>query len=105
MGDSYSYDDSNSTEGRGHGDFVLGVVVGATVGAAVALLYAPMRGREAREMIGERVQQGVDRANAAIDKGRELAAQGRGVVADARSAVGQALDEGKQVYRRVKENA
>jgi gas vesicle protein len=107
----YDYNDE-TTARRGHGDFVLGVLTGAALGAAAALLYAPVRGRDAREMIGERVQKGVERANAAIDRGRELAAkgsdlasQGRSFVDDARETVTQAVKDGREAYRRVKQHA
>ena len=110
MHDTYGWEDT--TETRGHGDFVMGVLAGAALGAAVALLYAPVRGRDAREMIGERVKRGVDRASAAVDRGRELAAQGkqlaeqgRGFVASAKDTVSQAVADGRSAYRRVKENA
>lgn len=106
------YDDTLYTERRGHGDFVVGVLAGAAIGAAVALLYAPMRGRETREMLGERFHEGMNRASAAIDRGRELAAQGRdlahqgrGLVSDARDAVSQAVADGRDAYRRVKADA
>ncbi len=106
------YDDSINEGRRGHGDFFVGVLAGAALGAAVALLYAPVRGRDAREMIGERVQDGLDRASSAIDRGREIASQGRdlaergkSLVTDARDTVNQALADGRDAYRRVKQNA
>lgn len=107
-----TYEWAEPAEHRGHGDFFIGVLAGAAIGAAVALLYAPVRGREAREMIGDRVKKGVDRASAAVERGRELAAQGRdlaeqgrSVVNSARETVAQAVSEGRSAYRRVKENA
>jgi gas vesicle protein len=90
----------------------MGVLAGAALGAAVALLYAPVRGREAREMIGDRVKRGVDRASAAVERGKEFAAQGRHLaeqgrefVSSARDTVSQAVADGRDAYRRVKQNA
>ena len=96
-------------EWNGHGDFVMGALVGAAVGAAVALLYAPVRGRDAREMIGERVQEGLSRASATAEtgrrlaeKGRDLVEQSRGLVSDARHTLVQAVADGRDAYLRVK---
>jgi len=107
-----TYDDSNSNDRRGHGDFVIGVMAGAAIGAAVALLYAPVRGRDARGLISDRMHKGMDRASAAIDRGKELAAQGRdladqgrSMASDARDTVAQALNDGREAYRRVKQDA
>jgi gas vesicle protein len=109
MNDTYGWEE---TETRGHGDFVMGILAGAALGAAVALLYAPVRGRDAREMIGERVKRGVDRASSAVERGRELAAQGRqlaeqgrDMVSSAKDTVAQAVTDGRNAYRRVKEDA
>jgi gas vesicle protein len=109
MHDTYGWEE---TQTRGHGDFVMGVLAGAALGAAVALLYAPVRGREARDRIGASVKRGVDRASSAVERGRELAAQGRQLaeqgrdfVSTAKETVSQAVAEGRDAYRRVKENA
>jgi gas vesicle protein len=107
-----SFDGSTTTGRSGNGDFFVGILAGAALGAAVALLYAPVRGREAREMLSERFQSGLDRANAAMERGRELASHGRevaergkGMVSDAREVVSQAINDGRDAYRRVKQNA
>lgn len=114
-----SYEEFTNTPRSGHGDFFVGVLAGAALGAAVALLYAPVRGRDAREMLSERFQEGKNRANAAFERGRELAdrgrelasrgreiaEQGRGFVSEAREVVSQAVADGREAYRRVKADA
>jgi len=57
--------------GIGPGGVIAAFVVGALAGAAVALLYAPATGDEARELLGQRAREGRDRANEAARQGRE----------------------------------
>ena len=57
--------------GIGPGGVIAAFVVGALAGAAVALLYAPATGDEARELLGQRAREGRDRANEAARHGRE----------------------------------
>ena len=51
---------------------MLAFLVGATVGAAVALLYAPATGEETRDYLGKRAKEGRDRAAEAAKQGREI---------------------------------
>ena len=59
-------------------------LVGAAVGAAVAILYAPQSGRDTRRLIAKKTEEGremladsskdvIDRGKELFDKGRELA--------------------------------
>jgi gas vesicle protein len=54
---------------------LIAFAVGAVIGAAVALLYAPASGDETREFLGQRAREGRDRArqnlSTAFDKARE----------------------------------
>jgi gas vesicle protein len=58
-------------QGSGAG-VMLAFMLGATVGAAVALLYAPATGDETREYLGRRAREGRDRASEAARQGREM---------------------------------
>ena len=51
---------------------MLAFLVGATVGAAVALLYAPATGEETRDYLGKRAKEGRERAAEAARQGREI---------------------------------
>ena len=51
-------DEKNGSSGA----VLLGFVLGAIAGAAVALLMAPARGRETREFIGEKTREGMKKA-------------------------------------------
>jgi gas vesicle protein len=56
-------------------------LVGAAVGAAVALLYAPQSGRETRKLLAKKTEQGrevlADSSKEVIDRGKELFDRGR----------------------------
>ena len=89
-------------------------VIGATVGAVVALLFAPKSGRELREDLADATRKGVDRAketgsqlsarageyyDAASARAGELAANAREVVERRGERFSAALDAGRQAYR------
>jgi gas vesicle protein len=58
--------------GSSPGSVLVAFVAGAAVGAAVALLFAPARGDETREYLGQRAREGRDRAADAARQGREI---------------------------------
>jgi gas vesicle protein len=89
-------------------------VVGATVGAVVALLFAPKSGRELREDLADATRKGVDRAretgsqlsakageyyDAASTRAGDLAASARDAVTSRGERVSAAIEAGKQAYR------
>ncbi|PYS81087.1 MAG: hypothetical protein DMF67_18210 [Acidobacteria bacterium] len=89
-------------------------VIGATVGAVVALLFAPKSGRELREDLADATRKGVDRAretstqlsakageyyDAASARAGELAASAREAAARRGERVSAAIDAGRQAYR------
>lgn len=56
-------------------------LVGAAVGAAVALLYAPQSGKETRKLLAKKTEQGrealADSGKEVLDRGKELFDRGR----------------------------
>jgi gas vesicle protein len=56
-------------------------LVGAAVGAAVALLYAPQSGRDTRRLIAKKTEEGremlADSSKDALERGKELFDKGR----------------------------
>lgn len=58
-------------------------LMGAALGAACAILYAPKTGKETRQMLTQKAQEATDAVN---DTSRELFERGKGVI-----------DKGKQV--------
>jgi len=87
-------------EGAGAGSILLAFILGAVSGAAVALLYAPVTGRETREFLNDRAREGRQRAAEAAEKGREFFNQGRDTIANA-------IERGREAYEqaRGRENA
>ena len=93
-------------------------VIGATVGAVVALLFAPKSGRELREDLADATRKGVDRAretgaqlsakageyyDAASARAGELAASAREAAARRGERFSAAIDAGRQAYREEKQ--
>ena len=86
--------------GVGPGGVIAAFLVGALAGAAVALLYAPATGDDAREFLGQRAREGRDRANEAARQGREVLQKQRDNLATTfekvREAYQSARDEREQ---------
>lgn len=61
-----------SHQGSTPGNVVMAFLAGAAVGAAAALLFAPVTGRETREYLGQRAREGRERASDAARQGRDL---------------------------------
>src|SRR5919199_581776 len=93
-------------------------VIGATVGAVVALLFAPKSGRELREDLADATRKGVDRAretgaqlsakageyyDAASARAGELASNAREAVSARGERFSAAIDAGRQAYREEKQ--
>jgi gas vesicle protein len=84
----------------GAGGILAAFLVGAVVGAAVALLFAPASGEETREFLGEKAREGRAKAS-------ETARQTREVLSRQRETIAAAIERGREAYReaRDKENA
>ena len=91
--------------------------IGATVGAVVALLFAPKSGRELREDLADATRKGVDRARetgsqlstrageyygTATARAGELAASARDAVASRGERFTSAVEAGREAYREEK---
>ena len=87
--------------------------IGATIGAVVALLFAPKAGRELRQDVADATRKGVDRARetgsqlstrageyyeTASSRAGELASSARDAVSRRGELVGSAIEAGKQAY-------
>ena len=83
------------------GTVMVAFVIGALAGAAVALLFAPASGEEAREFLGQKAREGKAKAREAMDQGREYYNSQRENLATAvergREAFEQARERGDQV--------
>jgi gas vesicle protein len=83
------------------GTLMVAFMIGALAGAAVALLFAPASGEEAREFLGQKAREGKAKARDAMDQGREYYNSQRENLATAvergREAFEQARERGDQV--------
>jgi gas vesicle protein len=84
---------------RDNGENILWFVVGATFGAAVALLYAPQAGDRTRRLIVRKLSDGrdalADSKADLIEKGRDLFEKGRRVADDA----AELFERGRKMVR------
>jgi gas vesicle protein len=78
-------------------------LTGVGIGALIGILFAPQSGRETREFISGRAEDGRDFL---VKKSRELREQatdyverGKGVLTQQRDHLAAAFDAGKQAYR------
>jgi len=72
---------------------------GALIGATVAILYAPKSGKDTRQYISDRAQQGRDAVETAsdniVDSSREMFERGRKLVEDA----AELFERGRKLVR------
>ncbi len=86
-------------EGNSAGTTLLAFVLGAAVGAVVALLYAPASGEETRRKVREKAREGRDRV---ADIAGDLKHDGREFINRQRELVGAAVEHGKETFERVR---
>lgn len=89
-------DNSNS------GSLLLGFALGAIVGAAVALLYAPASGEETRRRLVRRARETQDRAEDMARQGREFVDRQRDNLSDAVERGREIFEEGREAYRQTR---
>ncbi len=84
-------------------------LAGLGVGAILALLFAPKSGKETRELIGQKAEEGRDYVTA---RGKELrkdaedlVEKGKDLVAKQKEQLSAALEAGKQAYYEEKAKA
>ena len=82
-------------EGAGPGSILLAFILGAVSGAALALLYAPVSGRETREYLGDRAAEARARAADAAAKGRDAINQGR-------ETLTTSIERGREAYQQAR---
>jgi gas vesicle protein len=84
-------------------DRITYLLIGAGIGASLALLFAPKSGRELRDDIAEvskrTYKKGTDGAHMAGEKLTESVGSVREKLEQQRSNIANAIDAGKQAYR------
>jgi gas vesicle protein len=75
---------------------VVAFTLGALVGAVVALLFAPAKGEETREMLVEKAREGREKAAEAAQKTREYLSRQRETIATA-------VERGRDAFQSARE--
>jgi gas vesicle protein len=75
--------------GNGAGGVLVAFTLGALVGAVVALLFAPAKGDETREVLGEKARDGAQKTREFLKHQRETLAS--------------AVDRGREAYQAARE--
>jgi gas vesicle protein len=83
---------ASSSECTSRSALVAGLCAGAVVGAAAALMFAPMRGAQLRSSIRGYAAQGGERLSHLVESGRCLAE-------DAMNRAGSLIEEGRRAFR------
>ncbi len=65
-----------SNDSIGGGALLVAFIAGAAAGAAIALLFAPAKGEDTREYLGERTRDGRSHLRTAFDRARDQFQQG-----------------------------
>ena len=91
------------------GEKALYLVLGAMIGAAAALLFAPRSGEETRKMIMTKAREGADRISSQTKvitgKTTEYIDRGKEIIQQQRDSINAAFEAGKQAYREEKKKA
>ena len=87
-------------DGEEQGSNLIGwFLTGAVIGAAISILYTPRSGKENRQLIAEKAQQGTeaisDSAQNMIESSRDIFERGRKLVEDAADL----FDRGRKLVR------
>jgi gas vesicle protein len=86
----YSYPNNDPARGA---NVVMGFVLGAVVGAGIALLLAPATGVETRNRIGDAAKKLRQNAGQTVDRARSA-------VSDLKDDARHAIDAGRESFRR-----
>jgi gas vesicle protein len=75
--------------GSGAGGVVVAFTLGALVGAVIALLFAPAKGEDTRELLGEKAKEGAQRTREFLKQQRET--------------LSSAVERGREAYQAARE--
>ena len=91
------------------GEKALYLFLGAAIGAAAALLFAPRSGVETRKLIATKARESADiianRTKAVAGKTSEFVERGKEILQQQRDQLSAAIEAGKQAYKEEKDKA
>jgi len=87
-----------ANNGSSAGSVFVAFVLGATTGAALALLFAPASGEETRRKLSEKAREGRERAES-------FAREGRDFVNRQREHVASAVDRGREAFEQARKES
>lgn len=86
---------------------LLSFVLGGLAGAALAVLFAPRSGRETRELLSDRMKEGVakgrDLKDEVVNRTQQLRDQAVDFVEERKGRLGTAIEAGQQAYREARD--
>jgi gas vesicle protein len=85
--------DKNSNKSNG---FVKGLLIGGLIGAAAAMLFAPMSGKSLRKKIGRKTDDILDDVNQYAQTGKEKAEE---LFREGREKVGSLIEDAKKIIK------
>ena len=95
-----------SHEGSG-GEFLVGLIIGAFIGAAVALILAPQSGDETIAQIKDKSielkERAADLSGGAMRRMEEMEQKSRSIIEEQKSRLQEAVQEGKEAAAKKKE--
>lgn len=78
-------------------------LAGASIGALVGILFAPKSGRETREFLASKAEEGRDllarKSTEYRDQATEYLERGKGAIASQKDQIAAAIEAGKAAYR------
>jgi len=88
---------------------LLSFIVGGLAGAAIAVLFAPRAGRETRELISDRVKDGLakgrDLKEEVVSRSQHLRDEAVDFIEERKERLGSAVEAGQKAYRDARDRA
>lgn len=81
---------------HGGAGIVVAFALGALAGAVVALLFAPAKGEETRDLLSEKAREGREKVKGAADKTREY-------LTKQKETLSTAVERGREAYQAARE--
>lgn len=86
---------------------LLSFIVGGLAGAALAILFAPRAGRETREIIAERMKEGLARGrdlkDEVVSRSQHMRDDAVDFLEERKERLGAAIEAGQQAYREARD--